>query len=163
MSQHLRDYCKNKNFHSAGWRCFGRLFWSTTDKCRAFWQDQHETSSSKEGKTARPRKVVLTIQSLCTDIKQISSAVKIPPSPLLFSSMKKSAAYTAAEGLFIYPGWSHPERNKPHNSFFLQSLQHGESRGLKKGADFDVDEGFEAKKKMASFLEKEIHSQAWFS
>lgn len=96
----------------------------------------HETSSSKESETARSRKVVLTIQSLCFDIQQISSAVKIPQSPLLFSSMQKPAAYTAAEGVFIYLSWSHPKRNKPHNLFLLQSFQHGESRGLRKGTDF---------------------------
>lgn len=131
MSQHLHDYCKNKNFHNniLCWlRCFGRFLLSITDKCRAFLQDQHEISSNKEGETVRFRKVVLTVQSLCFDIQQISSAVRIPQSPFFLSSMKKSAAYTAAEGLFIYLGWRHPKRNKPHYLFLLQSLQHGESR-----------------------------------
>lgn len=99
-------------------------------------QDLYEISSSKEGETVRSRKVVLTIWSLCFDIQQISSAVKILQSPFFFSSTKKSAAYTAAEGLFIYLGWRYPKRNKPHNLFFLYSLQLGESRGLRKGADF---------------------------
>lgn len=95
----------------------------------------------------RSSKVVLTI--LCFEIQWISSAVKIPHSPLLFSYVKKSAVDASCSMMQIVhvAGLESPKKGQTiqlHLFYKLCSMGNPEVLWLREGADLFSEGGFEA-------------------